>query len=73
MLIAFTRYSRDSTFGVLRENIRFVLLMGAGSIAGAFLVGAALTVVAGPALIGALVPILILLVSAAKVWRHADD
>ena len=48
MLIAFTRYSRDSTFGVLRENIRFVLLMGAGSIAGAFLVGAALTFVAGP-------------------------
>ena len=47
MLIAFTRYSRDSTFGVLREDIRFVLLMSAGSIAGAFLGGAALTV-AGP-------------------------
>ena len=71
MLIAFTRYSRDSTFAVLRENSRFVLLMGAGSIAGAFIGGAALTFVAGPAIIGALA--LILLVSAVKVWRHADD
>lgn len=71
MLIAFTRYSRDSAFDVLRANTRFVLLMGAGSVAGAFLGGLALTVVAGPALIGALA--LILLVSAAKVWRHADD
>jgi uncharacterized membrane protein YoaK (UPF0700 family) len=45
--------------------------MGAGSIAGVIIGGAALTVVAGPALIFALA--LILLVSAAKVWRHADD
>lgn len=71
MLIALTRYSRDSTFGVLRANSRFVIAMGAGSIAGAFIGGAALTFVGGPALIGALT--LILLVSAGKVWRHADD
>ncbi len=71
MLIAFTRYSRDSTFGVLRANSRFVIVMGVGSIAGAFIGGAALTFVAGPALIGALA--LILLISAVKVWRHADD
>lgn len=71
MLIAFARYSRDNTFAVLRQNARFVFLMGAGSVAGALIGGVALTVVAGPALIGALA--LILLVSAAKVWRHADD
>lgn len=71
MLIAFARYSRDSTFAVLRQNTRFIILMGAGSVTGALVGVVALTVVAGPALIGALA--LILLVSAAKVWRHADN
>ncbi|WP_254069698.1 sulfite exporter TauE/SafE family protein [Pimelobacter simplex] len=71
MLVAFTRYSRDSSFAVLRQNLRFVALMGAGSITGALAGGALLPYVAGPALIGALS--LILLASAAKVWRHSED
>lgn len=70
MLVAFARYSRDSSFAILKTNTRFVCLMGAGSIAGAFLGGAALTIVTGPVLIAALAAIL--LISAIKVWRHAD-
>lgn len=70
MLVGFARYSRDSSFEVLRGNARFVLLMGAGSIGGAVVGGALLPYVGGPALIAALS--VILLVSAVKVWRHAD-
>lgn len=70
MVVGFARYSRDSSFEVLRGNLRFVWLMGAGSIAGAVIGGALLPYVAGPALIGALS--VILLVSAVKVWRHVD-
>lgn len=70
MLVAFTRYSRDSAFTVLHQNLRFLALMGAGSIAGAVAGGALLQYVASPALIAALA--LILLVSAAKVWRHSE-
>lgn len=47
-----------------------VLLMGSGPMAGAYFGGAALSIVAGPALIAILA--LILLLSATKVWRHAD-
>lgn len=71
MLVAFGRYSRDSAFTVLRQNMRFVAVMGAGSIVGAVAGGALLPYVAGPALIGALA--LILLASAAKVWRHSEE
>jgi uncharacterized protein len=38
MLIGFARYSRDRSFVVLGENVRFVLVMAAGSIVGSFLV-----------------------------------
>lgn len=71
MLVAFARYSRDATFVVIQDNLRFVTLMGAGSIAGAAAGGALLRYLTGPALITALV--LILLVSAGKVWRHYED
>lgn len=71
MLVAFARYSRDGTFNVLRVNLRFVVLMGVGSIAGAVAGGVLLQYVAGPALIGILA--LVLLVSAIKVWRHTDE
>ncbi|MEW2260776.1 hypothetical protein [Streptomyces sp. NPDC047869] len=39
MLVAFARYSRDGSFTVLRNNLRFTLLLAAGSIAGAVLGG----------------------------------
>ena len=71
MLVAFARYSHDSSFIVLAQNLRFVLFMGAGSIAGAVAGGALLQYVAGPALIGTLA--VILLISAGRVWRHAED
>ncbi len=69
MLVAFTRYSRDRAFGVLRRHGGFVVAMAAGSVAGS---------VAGGLLLGAvpevvLVPLVavLLLVSAVRVWRHA--
>lgn len=68
MLVAFARYSRDQSFQVVRLNIRFVLLMAAGSILGTVGGGLLLGVVPGLALIPALVALL--LISAFKVWRH---
>ncbi|MFE3757472.1 TSUP family transporter [Nocardia tengchongensis] len=68
MLVAFARYSRDNSFGVLRENIRFVVIMAAGSIAGTILGGLLLGVVPAAALIPALAALLLL--SSVKVWRH---
>ncbi|WP_328753785.1 sulfite exporter TauE/SafE family protein [Streptomyces sp. NBC_00269] len=68
MLVAFARYSRDGSFAVLGANIRFTLIMAAGSAAGAVLGGLLLGVF--PDLV--LIPLLaaILLVSAVKLARH---
>jgi uncharacterized membrane protein YfcA len=68
MIVAFARYSRDQSFGVLRSNGRFVLVMTAGSIVGTLVGALLLGVVPDLVLIPALA--LILLISAAKVWRH---
>jgi uncharacterized membrane protein YfcA len=68
MMVAFARYSRDASFTVLRANLRFVLVMTVGSIAGAFLGGLALGIVPETVLIPLLVALL--LASAIKVWRH---
>lgn len=69
MLVGFARYSRDRSFTVLADNWPFVAVMAAGSIAGSFL-GAVLL---GLVPVVVLLPVLsaILLLSAAKVWRHA--
>jgi uncharacterized protein len=68
MLVAFARYSRDGSFAVLGANLRFTLVMAAGSVAGAVLGGLLLGVF--PNLV--LIPLLavILLVSAIKLARH---
>ncbi|MFF9773565.1 sulfite exporter TauE/SafE family protein [Streptomyces sp. NPDC013978] len=68
MLVAFARYSRDGSFAVLGANLRFTLIMAAGSIAGALLGGLLLGVF--PDLV--LIPVLavILLVSAVRLARH---
>jgi uncharacterized membrane protein YfcA len=68
MLMAFTRYSRDSSFAVLGRNKKFVLVMAAGSIVGSFIGAQLLGIVPS----GVLLPLLavILLLSAIKVWRH---
>src|SRR6185312_6128407 len=45
MLVGFTRYSRDQSFSVLRENRMFLLEMAAGSIVGTFIGGLLLGIV----------------------------
>ena len=68
MLVAFTRCSQDSSFGVLAVNKWFVLAMTAGSVAGAVIGGLMLGVVPSAVLIPLLV--LLLFASSVKVWRH---
>ncbi|MDQ6657633.1 MAG: sulfite exporter TauE/SafE family protein [Actinomycetota bacterium] len=68
MLVAFTRYSRDNSFQALRDNKLFVIAMAIGSISGTLLGGLLLGVVPTLVLIPLLV--LLLLLSALKVWRH---
>lgn len=68
MLVGFARYAQDDSFAVLTRNGRFVLVMAAGSILGAFIGGRLLGVVPEAILLPALAAIL--LVSAVKVWRH---
>lgn len=68
MLAGFARYSRDSSFAVLRTHRSFVLAMAAGSLVGAAAGGLLL----GAVPVAALLPILtaILVVSAVRTWRH---
>ncbi|MFD3376733.1 MULTISPECIES: sulfite exporter TauE/SafE family protein [unclassified Streptomyces] len=68
MLVAFARYSRDGSFAVLGANLRFTLVMAAGSITGAMLGGLLLGVF--PDLVLVPVLVVILLVSSAKLARH---
>ena len=68
MLVGFARYSRDSSFAVLGENRKFVIVMAAGSIVGTFIGGRLLGLVPTPVLLPLLAIILVL--SAVKVWRH---
>jgi uncharacterized protein len=68
MLVGFTRYSRDESFSMLRQNWRFLLVMAAGSIVGTCIGGLLLGLVSAyvlPPLLAA-----ILVISAVKVWRH---
>lgn len=69
MLVAFARFSRDNSFQALRDNRAFVVAMTVGSIVGTLIGGVLLGVIPAYVLIPALV--LLLLVSARKVWRHA--
>lgn len=68
MIVGFARYSRDGSFGVLRENRAFLLTMAAGSMAGSWVGAALLGIVPDALLLPALAAIL--LVSAVKVWQH---
>jgi uncharacterized membrane protein YfcA len=70
MLVGFARYSRDQSFTVLARNRAFLLAMAAGSIVGTLLGGLLLGVVPGTVLLPALA--VLLLISAVKVWRHAN-
>ena len=68
MIVGFTRYSRDRSFAVLGQSRSFVLVMALGSVVGTFIGGRLL----GTAPSAILLPLLaaILVVSAAKIWRH---
>ncbi|MCW2276550.1 TSUP family transporter [Rhodoblastus acidophilus] len=68
MIVAFTRYSRDSAFAVIAQNTRFVVVMAFGSIVGAFIGGRLLGIVPDHVLLPGLA--LILVASSVKVWRH---
>jgi uncharacterized protein len=68
MLVAFARYSRDNSFGVLRAHRAFVFAMAAGSITGTIAGGLLLGMVPEAVLIPLLVALLI--ASSVKVWRH---
>lgn len=68
MVVGLTRYSRDQSFKVLKENHAFAILMTLGSIAGTF-IGAQLLGMVPESI---LIPLLAvtLLISAIKIWRH---
>lgn len=68
MLVAFARYSRDQSFLVLGRNKGFVLAMAGGSILGTIIGGFMLGLVPSAILMPLLVILLVL--SAIKVWRH---
>lgn len=68
MLVAFARYSRDDSFGVLRDDLRFTAVMALGSVVGTLCGGLLLGVVPDAVLLPLLAGLL--LVSAVKVWQH---
>lgn len=68
LVVGFARYSRDASFAVIQRYPSFVLWMAAGSIVGTLIGGLLLPVVSASILLPILV--LILLVSAFKMWRH---
>lgn len=68
MLVAFARYSRDRSFGVLTHHKVFLMWIALGSIAGTFIGALLLDYVSAAILIPLLA--LILAISALKVWRH---
>jgi len=68
MIVGFARYSQDQSFAVLGQNRSFVVVMAAGSIIGTFIGGRLLGLIPTAVLLPLLA--LILVVSAAKVWRH---
>jgi uncharacterized protein len=68
VVVGFARYSRDPSFAVLARNRRFILVMGAGSIAGSFIGGRMLGIVPSSVLLPLLA--VLLLGSAVRVWRH---
>ena len=62
------RYSRDSSFAVLRRNGRFAAAMAVGSVVGSYIGAKLLGIVPGSVLLPILAAILLL--SSVKLWRH---
>jgi uncharacterized membrane protein YfcA len=70
MLVAFFRYSQDESFKILFANKVFILVMGLGSIVGAFCGAMLLGVVSNDILIPLLC--MILLLSSHKMYKHKE-
>ncbi|MER8505329.1 sulfite exporter TauE/SafE family protein [Mesorhizobium sp. M0894] len=68
MMVGFTRYSQDRSFGVIARNKSFVILIAAGSIVGTWIGGMLLGIVPEKVLLPLLAAILV--ISAYKVWLH---
>ncbi len=68
MIVGFTRYSQDQSFGVIARNRSFVILIAMGSIVGTSIGGMLLGIVPEKVLLPLLAAILV--ISAYKVWRH---
>ncbi len=68
MITAFTRYSRDSSFAVIRTGRRFIVTMAVGSLGGAYVGGRLLGIIPTPVLLPLLAAILV--ISAVKIWCH---
>ncbi len=68
MLVGFARYSQDKSFAVLARNRGFLVAMGLGSVAGAFLGSLLLGIVRAEVLL----PLLALLLagSSVKIWQQ---
>lgn len=69
MITGFSRYSRDQSFSVIKQQGKFIIIMAMGSLVGAFLGGQLLGLLPTHYLLPALAGILI--ISSFKVWRHA--
>lgn len=69
MVTAFTRYSRDGSFSVIRTQRQFIIIMAFGSLVGTFVGGRLLGIVPTDVLLPLLSTILV--ISAIKVWQHA--
>lgn len=68
MIVGFFRYSRDSSFGVLKTNLPFVLCMAIGSLIGTWIGGQLLGIISEQILLPILAAMLLL--SSVKVWKH---
>ncbi|KAA0586793.1 putative membrane protein YfcA [Azospirillum lipoferum] len=68
MIAGFSRYARDRSLALLLRQRGFVLLMAAGSLAGALIGGLLLGMVPDRVLLPVLAAILLL--SAVRMWRH---
>ncbi|WP_320153390.1 sulfite exporter TauE/SafE family protein [uncultured Tolumonas sp.] len=69
MITGFSRYSRDQSFSVIRQQSKFIIIMAIGSLVGAFLGGQLLGLLPTHYLLPVLAGILV--ISSFKVWRHA--
>lgn len=70
MIVGFTRYSRDKSFSIIKQQKRFLLIMAGGSLVGAYVGGRLLGIIPTTYLLPLLA--FILVISSLKVWKHAQ-